>query len=191
MAAVRAASSSTTMAHLRCVERCCPRIWQAKRSDTSCSATTSSTQARRRAGFRLFPKLPPSGLTSPKSGRRSPDEAVLGVPAVVRDFRHRDGSNCFRDFAALRDQDIHLPQLGNDLFSRMLLPSHDGILHMAQSHTSGRIVFQGTGHFHWLCPITPAGTRPDHNGHGQSRPASTGQTPAHAQRRDPGSGQGL
>ncbi|MCJ2079676.1 hypothetical protein, partial [Methylobacterium sp. J-090] len=46
---------------------------------------------------------------------------------------------------ALRDQDINLTQLGNNLFSRMLLPSHDNILHMAQSHTSGRTTFQGAG----------------------------------------------
>ncbi|MCJ2079729.1 hypothetical protein, partial [Methylobacterium sp. J-090] len=45
----------------------------------------------------------------------------------------------------LRDQDINLTQLGNNLFSRMLLPSHDNILHMAQSHTSGRTTFQGAG----------------------------------------------
>ncbi|MFY9294035.1 MAG: hypothetical protein WAP03_25580, partial [Methylorubrum rhodinum] len=41
---------------------------------------------------------------------------------------------------------IHLAQLGDNLFSRMLLPSHDDILHMAQSHTSGRTTFQGAGH---------------------------------------------
>ncbi|MFY9293063.1 MAG: hypothetical protein WAP03_20565, partial [Methylorubrum rhodinum] len=40
---------------------------------------------------------------------------------------------------------IHLAQLGDNLFSRMLLPSHDDILHMAQSHTSGRTTFQGAG----------------------------------------------
>ena len=40
MAAVRAASSSTTTACLRWVERCWLRTRQAKRSDTPCSATT-------------------------------------------------------------------------------------------------------------------------------------------------------
>ncbi|WP_210249210.1 hypothetical protein, partial [Methylobacterium sp. WL2] len=42
--------------------------------------------------------------------------------------------------------DIDLPQLSDDLFSRMLLPSHKNILQMAQSHTSGRTTFQGAGH---------------------------------------------
>lgn len=43
-------------------------------------------------------------------------------------------------------QNIDLPQLGDDLFSHMPLPSHDNILHVAISNTSRRTTFQGTGH---------------------------------------------
>ena len=72
--------------------------------------------------------------------------ALLGAPTIIRDLRHFDGPDGFSDLPSLRDQDIDLAQLGDDLFSRMLLPSHENILHMARGHTSGRTTFQGAGH---------------------------------------------
>src|SRR4051794_30068783 len=58
ISAVSAASSSGLVGGLRCVERCCPKTRQARRSGTPSSATTCSTQARRRAGLRSFPAQP-------------------------------------------------------------------------------------------------------------------------------------
>ncbi len=60
--------------------------------------------------------------------------AVLGTPAVVRDLGHLDGPDCFGNFAALRDQDINLAQLGDDLLSRMLLPSQEHPPHGAKPY---------------------------------------------------------
>jgi hypothetical protein len=45
----------------------------------------------------------------------------------------------------VRDQDINLAQLGDNLFSHMLLSSHDNILHVAQRHTSERTTPQAAG----------------------------------------------
>ena len=52
------------------VERCWPRTWHARRSETPNSEVTCSTQARRRAGLRSFPGRPPQGSSCPESDRK-------------------------------------------------------------------------------------------------------------------------
>lgn len=73
------------------------------------------------------------------------EAAVLGTQAVIRDLGLLDESNCFGPLACLRDQNIHLVRLGDNLLSCMIVPLHENILHMAQRHTSGRTTFQGAG----------------------------------------------
>src|SRR5918997_2233573 len=80
IAAVSAASSSGLVGVLRCVERCCPRTRQARRSGTPSSATTCSTQARRRAGPRRSPGgLRPDHLVERQVRYRPPKPRVLGL----------------------------------------------------------------------------------------------------------------
>ena len=86
MSAVRAASSSGVVGTLRCVERCCPRTRQARRSETPSAAITCSTQARRREGLTSFPLPPLSGSASPPSGQRPPDaNAHFPLPVLSSD----------------------------------------------------------------------------------------------------------
>ena len=80
MSAVSAASSSGVVGDLRCVERCCPRTRQARRSGTPSSATTCSTQARRRAGLRSFPGQPRPGSSCRASDRTPPGAAGRSQP---------------------------------------------------------------------------------------------------------------
>src|SRR3954463_996563 len=107
MSALSRSSSSRTLGTLRCVERCWPSAAQARRSDTPSSRRTCSMQARRRAGLRSFPGLPPAGSACPAQvGNRSAQPRVLSLeilqsldlialepakllaPAVVRDLRN-------------------------------------------------------------------------------------------------------
>jgi hypothetical protein len=173
IAAVGTASSSTATGVSRRVERRWPRTRQAKRSATPCLAAPSSTCARRRAGLRSFagaalrePKPLPSGSPSPGQSPRSPDEtvglglrrprpldpvsvqtAILETPASIGRLGHIKGPDSFSNLATLRNQDIHLPQLGDERFSRMLPPFHGNIRPMARGHTSGRATFQETSQY--------------------------------------------
>jgi hypothetical protein len=57
-----------------------------------------------------------------------------------------DDATRFCDRSTLRGQHVNLPQLRDDLFSRVSLPWHTSVLHQAISHTSGRTTSQGADH---------------------------------------------
>jgi hypothetical protein len=119
-------------------------------------------QARRRAGLRSFP----SGLLQDELVEReirdSPaqprvlglkvlqpfdlvalEPAILLAPAVVRDLRDADGADRVGHGLPLREQDIDLAQLGDDLLRFVSLPRHCGPPFRLQSHTSAWTTSKG------------------------------------------------
>src|SRR6266536_3466578 len=48
----------------------------------------------------------------------------LLAPPIIRHLAHADLADCVHHILALRDQDIHLPQLRDDLFRLVSLPCH-------------------------------------------------------------------
>src|SRR4030095_14016110 len=145
ISAVRRSSSSRPRGTLRCVERCCPSAAQARRSETCSCARTCSMQARRRAGLRSFPgSLLQNELIQRQIGNRLAQPAVLELkvlqalhllglqptkllaPPIIRHLAHADLADCVHHVLTLRDQNIHLPQLRDDLFRLVSLPCHYG-----------------------------------------------------------------
>src|SRR5215212_3523874 len=180
LSAVSRSSSSRPRGALRCVERCWPSAAQVRRSDTPIVCTMCSTQARRRAGLRSFPARPPPGSACPRSGPRrrgasvrSPPPAPsaappartsapeLPPPAVVCDLGHPDRPDRLRHGLPLRDQDIHLPQLGQGFLRPVLLARHLGPPPV-RTHTSGRTTSKGDNQYPEAGVGSPAhATEPD------------------------------
>jgi hypothetical protein len=52
--------------------------------------------------------------------------AVLLPPPIIGNLAHADLADGVRNVLALRDQDVDLPQLRDDLFRRVSLPRHIG-----------------------------------------------------------------
>src|SRR5215204_2211125 len=67
----------------------------------------------------------------------------LGVALIKRHLRDADRADRLRDGPALSREHLNLPQLRNDLLRLVPLLRHSSVLHMAQSHTSGRTTSQG------------------------------------------------
>jgi hypothetical protein len=100
-------------------------------------------QARRRAGLRSSPRgLLQNELVQRQIGDRLAQPAVLEfevlqalhlldlqpaellAPAIVGHFAHTNLTDRVRHVLTLRDQNIHLPQLRDDLFRLVSLPCH-------------------------------------------------------------------
>src|SRR5690606_26190409 len=162
MSAVNASSSGRLCGFLRWVERCWPRTLQAKRSETENFATKWATQRRRREGLRssrgcvfqdqLLQRQIRHRLAQPvilfleflQPLHLIAFEATeLLAPAVIRELRHADRANRFANRFSLRQQNIDLAQLRDDLFRLVLLLGHYNVLSQAQEPTSGRTTFQG------------------------------------------------
>src|SRR5215217_4100625 len=70
-------------------------------------------------------------------GGMRPDCIVMPSPALDDDhLRDPDRADRVRNWGSLRDQDVHLAQLGNDLFGRVSLLAHRDPPWL-KSHTSG------------------------------------------------------
>ena len=169
MSAVRASSSARPRGTFRWVERCCPRTWQARRSETWNFCLACSMQRRRRAGLRSFAartfgsrgSLSKDELLDRQVGDSLPQPLVLLLkllqslhlvglqttellaPSVVGELRHTNRPHGFRNGPALRHQHVDLPKLHDDLFRLVLLLGHSFVLHLARKPTSGRTTFQG------------------------------------------------
>src|SRR4029078_1124143 len=144
MSPVRRSSSSRPRGTLRCVERCCPSAAQARRSETCSCARTCSMQARRRAGgLEVSPgSLLQNEFVQRQIRDRLAQPAVLELkllqaldlldlqpaklltPAIVGHLAHTDLPNRLRHALALRDQNVDLAQLRDDLFRLVALPCH-------------------------------------------------------------------
>ena len=122
------------------VERCWPRTWEARRSETSCFAFTFSMQARRQAGLRSFPcSLGQDQIVQGVVGHKPSEPHVLRLQrleplhlvrlhAPVRRsltigglLRDADRPRRFRNRLALRRQHLKLPRLGDDLLRLAVL----------------------------------------------------------------------
>ena len=79
ISATKCSSSGRPTGTLRCVERCCFRTRQARRSETFSSLRTRSMHARRRAGLRSFPLLFPSGSACRASDQKQPCAAARSL----------------------------------------------------------------------------------------------------------------
>src|SRR5215207_5889799 len=99
MSAVSRSSSSRPRGSLRCVERCWPSPAQ------PCVLGLERLQAPDLLGL---------------------EPAVLLPPAVVGHLGHTDRAHGVGDALALRDQDVHLAQLGDDLLGLVPLARHRG-----------------------------------------------------------------
>src|SRR5262249_15749887 len=147
-----------------CVERCCPSAAQARRSDTCSCARTCSMQARRRARLRSFPGgLLQNELVQRQIGNRLAQPAVLELkvlqalhllgfqpaellaPPIIRHLTHPHLADCLHHVLALRDQNLDLPQLRDDLFRLVSLPCHCSPPG-CQRHTSSRTTSMGVDH---------------------------------------------
>src|SRR5262249_23046084 len=73
--------------------------------------------------------------------------AKLLAPAIIRHLAHADLADCVHHILALRDQNIDLPQLRNDLFRLVSLPCHCSPPG-CQRHTSSRTTSMGVDQ--WL-----------------------------------------
>ena len=73
--------------------------------------------------------------------RRSRKHAIVSHSTWY--MKCRSGQDRFGDRNPLRNKDIDLPQLGGDLFRRVLLPCHVLILLDAMRHTSSRTTSMG------------------------------------------------
>src|SRR5262249_9189092 len=77
--------------------------------------------------------------------------AKLLAPAIIRHLAHADLADCVHHILALRDQNIDLPQLRNDLFRLVSLPCHCSPPG-CQRHTSSRTTSMGVDQ--WRPTIT-------------------------------------
>src|SRR5262249_38711127 len=68
--------------------------------------------------------------------------AKLLAPPIIRHLAHPDLTDCIHHVLALRDQNIDLPQLRNDLFRLVSLPCHCSPPG-CQRHTSSRTTSMG------------------------------------------------
>src|SRR6185437_13171752 len=66
----------------------------------------------------------------------------LLAPPIIRHLAHPDLADCVHQVLALRDQNIDLPQLRNDLFRLVSLPCHCSPPE-CQRHTSSRTTSMG------------------------------------------------
>src|SRR5262249_38998401 len=71
--------------------------------------------------------------------------AKLLAPPIIRHLAHPDLADCVRHGLPLRDQNIDLPQLRNDLFRLVSLPCHYSPP-WCQRHTSSRTTSMGADH---------------------------------------------
>src|SRR5262249_46315447 len=71
--------------------------------------------------------------------------AKLLAPPIIRHLAHPDLADCVHHVLALRNQNIDLPQLRNDLFRLVSLPCHCSPPG-CQRHTSSRTTSMGVGH---------------------------------------------
>src|SRR5213078_1298129 len=145
VSAVSRSSSSRPRGILRWVERCCPSAAQTRRSETCMTSLTCSIQARRRAGLRSFPGgLLQNELVQCEVRDRLAQTGVLRLellqafdlvglqpaellpPPIIGNLAHPDLADGVGNVLSLRDKDIDLPQLRDDLFRLMLLPRHFG-----------------------------------------------------------------
>src|SRR5215208_3774989 len=80
--------------------------------------------------------------------RSEPILLATGEPSieVVRDLGHPDGADRVRYQGSLRDQNVHLAQLGHNLFGGMSLLAHCDPPSALTSHTSGRTTPLGADH---------------------------------------------
>src|SRR6202008_4169971 len=70
------------------------------------------------------------------------------APPIIRHLAHPDLADCIHHVLALRDQNIDLPQLRNDLFRLVSLPCHCSPPG-CQRHTSSRTTSMGVDqHYH-------------------------------------------
>src|SRR6476661_3500821 len=69
----------------------------------------------------------------------------LLAPPIIRHLAHPDLADCVHQVLALRDQNIDLPQLRNDLFRLVSLPCHCSPPE-CQRHTSSRTTSMGVDH---------------------------------------------
>src|SRR6266566_574680 len=72
--------------------------------------------------------------------------AELLAPPIIRHLAHPDLADCVHQVLALRDQNIDLPQLRNDLFRLVSLPCHCSPPG-CQRHTSSRTTSMGVDQF--------------------------------------------
>src|SRR5919206_479232 len=75
------------------------------------------------------------------------EPAVLVSPAVVGHLGDADGADRIGDGVALREQDIDLAQLGDDLLRLASLPRHRGPPSRLESHTWGWTTSVGVDHY--------------------------------------------
>src|SRR5262249_41881880 len=71
--------------------------------------------------------------------------AKLLAPPIIRHLAHPDLADCVHHVLALRNQNIDLPQLRNDLFRLVSLPCHCSPPG-CQRHTSSRTTSMGVDH---------------------------------------------
>src|SRR5262249_36182351 len=71
--------------------------------------------------------------------------AELLAPPIIRHLTHPDLADCIHHVLALRDQNIDLPQLRDDLFRLVSLPCHCSPPG-CQRHTSSRTTSMGVDH---------------------------------------------
>src|SRR2546421_1218183 len=74
--------------------------------------------------------------------------AELLAPPIIRHLAHPDLADCVHQVLALRDQNIDLPQLRNDLFRLVSLPCHCSPPG-CQRHTSSRTTSMGVDQAPW------------------------------------------
>ena len=74
---------------------------------------------------------------------------------IMRRLSRSDRAHRVGNRLALRPEQLDLPELRNDLLSRMPLPRHPQILQMAKSHTSRRTTFQRAGQPAILAIVAP------------------------------------
>src|SRR5690606_7700216 len=73
--------------------------------------------------------------------------AELLAPAIIRELRHADRANRLANRSSLRQQNIDLAQLRDDLFGLMLLLGHSNVL------SNGSIAYFREDHFSGCRPI--------------------------------------
>src|SRR5262249_20128266 len=80
--------------------------------------------------------------------------AELLTPPIIRHLAHADLADCVHHVLALRDQNIDLPQLRNDLFRLVSLPCHCSPPG-CQRHTSSRTTSMGVDQATYRTPRLP------------------------------------
>src|SRR5262249_32528821 len=84
--------------------------------------------------------------------------AELLAPPIIRHLAHPDLADCIHHGLALRDQNIDLPQLRDDLFRLVSLPCHCSPPG-CQRHTSSRTTSMGADHCRSRVPIPVCNAR--------------------------------